>query len=516
MLMQLKRFIALYAVLTGFYHAMLNAQPAMLHRTDTRNYPEIEVVFHDRNPKPKTNSDFRLLENKQEREFTLEQTEDSTGGTREILILLEYPQWSEYRPQIAFFINLLEKHAAYLAGKGSSYRLATFDWTRADGKVLQWIQQDPGDDPNELKRLLKSLPPPKVDARKEHSTEIYPALSEAMDFMGTLPKENAKAILVLSAEFSNIYNDKFDDAELIADGRRKDIPVYALRYPRMSQKYNLVKVCDGTYGLHHNVDPVNTVQTDSLFKSMLDAIVPRSHGREYTLRFTSSQTKDAGMQAELLLSSAESMVIRWQNPGLIETINRRPWLWSLLMLPVLVLGWLFVHFRKKRQQREALFAREQEARIDALRREGENERTHQEAIREQEKKRAEAAEKAAKEQARYVKLRAALHSLQRTPRLVNATGQSLPITEPEWRIGRSEGNALIVDNPGVSREHARILFGACPGMPDAEAAGRFFIQDLQSSNGTLHNGRLLQRPAYTELRSGDAIGIGGQQWFFYL
>jgi len=517
MLMHFMRSIVLCALFTGYEAACLLAQPAILNRTDTRNYPEIEVVFHDRNPGKKTKTNFRLLENKQETAFSLESAEDSTNGNRDILILLEYPEWAEYQAQVAFFINLLEQHAAQLAGKGNRYRLAVFDWTGPDGKVLQWIQQEPGHDPKVLKQLLQSLPPPQTVARREHSTEIYPALSEAMDFIGALPdKQHTHAILLLSAGFSNIYNDKFDDAELIAVGRRKDIPVYSLRYPRMSQKYNLAKVCEGTYGLHHGIDPANTTQTYSLFKALLDAIVPRSKGRDYTLRFTTTQTAGPDMQAELMLSSAESLSIRWQKPGLIATINRRPWLWSLFLLPILFSGWLFMRLHQKRKQREASFLAEQAAQIDAVRKEAEEDKAQQKALREQEKKRALAAETAANEQARYEKLRAALHSLQRSPRLVNASGQSLAITEPEWRIGRAEGNALVVDNPAVSREHACILFGACPGMPAAEAAGRFFIHDLQSSNGTLHNGRLLKSPPYNELRSGDAIGIGGQQWFFYL
>ena len=510
------RVVLLVLIWSACFSEFLSAQPAVLHRVNTDAFPEIEVLFRDRNPVLKDSVDFRLLENGKALNFTISSAQDSAGGTRDVLILLEYPAWPEYQAQIAFYKNLLEQNAPYLAGKGGRLRLATFDWTRADGKVLQWVQQEPTDDANELKRILRGLSSPQASARRERSTEIYPALAEAMDFMGTAPKEGAAAILILSAEFSNIYNDKYDDAELIAAGRRKDIPVYALRYPRMAKKYSLGKVCEGTYGLHEEVLIDNPAGTNALFRALLDTIVPRSKGREYTLRFTTSQASGTAMQAELMLSAAESMVIRWQKPGLIETINRRPWLWALLLLPAGLMAWLVWRMQQQRKQRDAALRAEQEARLDAMKKENDAEKAHQEAIREQEKKRAREMEEAARQKAQWDQRMAALQHLQRQPKLVNAAGQSLLISEPEWTFGRADGNHLIVDSPDVSRFHARILFGACVGLTDAQAAGRFFLEDLGSSNGTAHNGQMLKAPACTELHSGDAIGIGQQKWFFYL
>jgi len=58
--------------------------------------------------------------------------------------------------------------------------------------------------------------------------------------------------------------------------------------------------------------------------------------------------------------------------------------------------------------------------------------------------------------------------------------QRLPIDrDREVLVGRSEGNHIVLPGAGVSRRHARIYM----------ANGRLFIQDLQSSNGALLNGR---------------------------
>lgn len=62
-------------------------------------------------------------------------------------------------------------------------------------------------------------------------------------------------------------------------------------------------------------------------------------------------------------------------------------------------------------------------------------------------------------------------------------------------IGRSPDNAIVLSNPGVARKHAQIV---------AEA-GRWFLEDLNSRNGTFHNG--LKVVGRSELSDGDSIGI---------
>jgi len=62
--------------------------------------------------------------------------------------------------------------------------------------------------------------------------------------------------------------------------------------------------------------------------------------------------------------------------------------------------------------------------------------------------------------------------------------------------GRSGACDIVLDDPTVSKQHAR--FHA--------QAGQAFVEDLQSTNGTLVNGkRIGQR---TALRRGDRIGLG--------
>lgn len=66
-------------------------------------------------------------------------------------------------------------------------------------------------------------------------------------------------------------------------------------------------------------------------------------------------------------------------------------------------------------------------------------------------------------------------------------------------IGRTNGNDLIISGRTVSRRHARLWF----------AEGRWYLQDLQSANGTFVNtGRIYQQPV--ALNDNDMINFGDE------
>lgn len=64
-------------------------------------------------------------------------------------------------------------------------------------------------------------------------------------------------------------------------------------------------------------------------------------------------------------------------------------------------------------------------------------------------------------------------------------------------LGRITSNTLVIDQPGVSRNHA---------MLQPEPAGGYLLTDLRSTNGTYLNGLRLEQVA--QLRDGDKIELG--------
>ncbi len=68
----------------------------------------------------------------------------------------------------------------------------------------------------------------------------------------------------------------------------------------------------------------------------------------------------------------------------------------------------------------------------------------------------------------------------------------------ELIIGRSHRCDVILTSPDVSRRHARLLF----------RDGSWFVQDLESTNGTTVNGTRVGR---CRLEPGDKLGVGGHR-----
>lgn len=70
-------------------------------------------------------------------------------------------------------------------------------------------------------------------------------------------------------------------------------------------------------------------------------------------------------------------------------------------------------------------------------------------------------------------------------------------------IGRDRENGVVINDPSLSRRHCQVT----------REAGRYFLEDLKSSNGTLLNGR---RAAKIELTEGDKIEVGQVAMVFSL
>jgi hypothetical protein len=75
-------------------------------------------------------------------------------------------------------------------------------------------------------------------------------------------------------------------------------------------------------------------------------------------------------------------------------------------------------------------------------------------------------------------------------------GQAFALDRDAMTVGRDPGNSIVINDPQVSRQHARIT----------RQGGLMVIEDLGSTNGTFINGMRLTGPH--ALTNGDAIGMG--------
>ncbi|MDD2498783.1 MAG: FHA domain-containing protein [Desulfitobacteriaceae bacterium] len=71
-------------------------------------------------------------------------------------------------------------------------------------------------------------------------------------------------------------------------------------------------------------------------------------------------------------------------------------------------------------------------------------------------------------------------------------------------IGRSARNDIILRDPYISGEHARI----------SHIDGSYFLEDLDSTNGTFVNGEKINKPLI--LKNGDKISFRQVEYLFVL
>jgi pSer/pThr/pTyr-binding forkhead associated (FHA) protein len=82
------------------------------------------------------------------------------------------------------------------------------------------------------------------------------------------------------------------------------------------------------------------------------------------------------------------------------------------------------------------------------------------------------------------------------------TGEEWILSERENTIGRTEENFILLPDPSVSRQHARIVM---------DEAGNYVVYDLRSSNSTAVNRK---RITQSVLRNGDLVSFGNVAFRF--
>lgn len=79
--------------------------------------------------------------------------------------------------------------------------------------------------------------------------------------------------------------------------------------------------------------------------------------------------------------------------------------------------------------------------------------------------------------------------------------KEIPLEGPQLTIGRKPENDLVIDNPAVSGHHARIV----------KEGSAFFIEDLNSTNGTFLNDAKVQKQ---KLKNTDRVSVGKHSLIF--
>lgn len=96
-----------------------------------------------------------------------------------------------------------------------------------------------------------------------------------------------------------------------------------------------------------------------------------------------------------------------------------------------------------------------------------------------------------------------------TATLINSkSNEKILVNRMVFYLGKDglKADYCVKNNPSVSRTHAVIK----------QTGGGFYLEDLQATNGTFHNGRKLQPSQSVRLSNGDRIRLANEEFIFQL
>lgn len=512
--------LAALAVLMGLGHGMLHGQLTSVGPVNVEKFPSVAFAVNDRDPEDHPEGFFQVKdEDGKALEFTVKSSiPDDSGVAKSILVIWEYLPSKARDAQNKYFRQLLSKTLpSILDGDADEVSVATFAWTQG-AQTLTHLRDAYGQDTATLRQLvLQAKAPSGKGIDKEHGSELYPAISEGIKSLAA-QKNKAKVLVVLSAEFPNIYNQNVDVSMCKDQALSEDVAIYNLRYKVMNEKYTLDALAHDTYGLSNEVPKDNVAAASGTLNTFMDGAIRRSLGKDYSFTTETAVPKDGAAHALQLVGGKNKLEVDFESPGLSfgEWIGQN--LALFIGLIVLLLGsvvGIFLWMRKRKQAEAARQAEEERKIAEANSRSQANEERisqqnqqlsqMQQQKQEEERRAAEAKRK--EETEREMKaLLTEMYANGKHPRLttmVDGQPVTMELPSPVTTVGRDPSCDVRFNLTTISRNHFQIIY----------QGGKYTLMDLGSTNGTSLNGSRVQA---AELRHGDEISAGGAILHFFI
>jgi len=477
------------------------------YELDFSNFPKSTLQFWTRSTKPFTLNQIGFFENgKKNLPISINKVESSTRPiprNKYVMILIQSHFLPKGIAQRSFFKNALAEGLNGKVNRGDKYIVATFDWYR-DGKYISYVGgKEYSDDVDEILGRVNSITSPSFLKNTQKGSDIYAALDESLEFFSTIKDTLPKNILLFSDDFPNIVSSILPP-DVAQRSLQLDIPIYGISFNVGSSRYNLVTqndICtktNGDYFLSENNDPSYAGQVVSTF---LDKMNVNSLGISYLLKYTSALER-TGDKVALSLEMKDLPVRKYDVNypfNLIDWIKAKPLMFVVALLVLALLIFLIVIFFKRiKKSRELKRAKENEidskqalsqSEIQALRMQQQEMAVKHESEKAVLKKKLEEEELARKLQLQGIKNQV----------IYTFEGRStvIPMNGIEFTVGRNPENDLKLDLPFISKYHLNLKFNI---------DGSFYLNDLNSTNGTLLNNVKVNRPS--KLNNGDMISIG--------
>jgi hypothetical protein len=485
---------------------------------DVAKFPEINFQVHMRDPAPRDSADFEVKEDKVAIPFKMEiVNSDAKPIPRGVLVLWEFLPNNERSAQNEYFRSVLQQAIPKMLGEGDVLNIATFAWTdKANGDgMLELLAGGFQENTEGLLEAVKNAKSPSGQGVKtDHGSELYRAMNEGVAVLAS-QKDKSKVLVVLSAEFPNIFNVATENAtKVIAEARQADVAVHNLRFKLKDPKYNLDDVSRSTFGQSFEVDKKDASASASKLNQFVSEAGIRALGKDYNFIATTTNLADGKSHHLQLKCGTEILDIPYNAPSasIGDWIKENAIVFGIILvlaICVVVALLLLVRARKKASDIAKALELDRLKDIESKNRQSEG-LLSQQRLEIDRLKSAEAAKeeagKAVIAQAEMTALYQAMFANGKSPRVVanvNGTVQTIPLPSPVTTVGRDKSSDIQIDSNAVSRNHFQVIF----------QNGTYTLQDIGSTNGTYLNGiKITQSP----LRHGDVIGAGGLTFNFFI
>ncbi len=518
--MQLRIFLAFIGL--GLVVGM--TQPATAQVTirsvQTTLFPELEVVVNHRQPEVLDTSQWQFKRGTSTLEHRLDSVvQPPVERGADIFFLIENAPFEEYSDQLVFFQSLIAQALKDTADADDRYFVAHFDWKEMTNPVLNWSLVDGVSDTRAVIDAVNGLVPPPKNGRSHRTTELFPAIDEALRALNERGRpDHPKALVVFSREVQNIYNATPTESDLVRLAREFDIAVNAVGYPPAAPftKYigKMKSLVEASYGLRIQIEAGTAPdQYAAQLTHLLNGVAARSSGYDY--HFTVESGVEAGSEnlgLEVIAGNVRSGIA-------IPVPSYLEWMWSdssrriKLLLTVVGMAMVLIGASillvRRSSKRRAKEEANRKAQLDALKSDSENVANQLQHERAQREREAADSARRAQEQKQSEALKArqtAFKNLVNKPLLIAPGGVNIAVSQCDLVIGRSASADVRIADDSISGKHAVLAFGN--GTTQMGIDHSFYLTDLGSTNGSFVNGVQLQANRPHRLNDNDILVMG--------
>jgi hypothetical protein len=512
----------LFGALLTFTTISSFAQPwvQLRDKAETDSFPKVALTFYDRNPERLSASAITVNAEGKSVDFKLEFVKDSVAkGNKNILVLIENGRGKMMAEQRETFIGIMNSAVQGFFKKGDVMYLADFHRMEPAGTTLRWVDTTGYKNAEDFQLALSVLGDFPGMGSINSSTDIHEALAEGVTFMAKRKKGLPTIVLLLSADYNYDGANRAEKSDVVAASLRADVPVYAVRLDRNSNRYSTATLIQETYGRHQVVDLRNLNGTAEKISEMMLDIPNRYFGNNYRIKFDTDLFPNGSSHEVIVeLNGVEKFSFQYNVPSLISYIAKDPLLLALCILFLLALIAIVIvinKIRNKKRQREqeAMGQRLSQVQSDSNRALKEQDEMFRETLQQRDQK-----VKMAEERRRLEELinesKSRFSRLPRKPSFIDDQGRIYAMDRLMLVVGREKATAnVLLDDASVSRFHANISYEQGPDGFSPDRENRFFIWDTGSTNGTYLNERMLPKPGApgfgpVELKHNDVIRFG--------